>query len=81
MDLARRLSWFHKMSHTKWRIVILTFLATGLAVVLVANLSLGDKVIDEHVPTLYSVSDAQFLRNMNVMLGRRSLRVTARRRW
>jgi cardiolipin synthase len=69
MDLARRLSWFQKMSHTKWRIVILTFLATGLAVVLVANLSLGDKVIDEHVPTLYSVSDAQFLRNMNVMLG------------
>jgi cardiolipin synthase len=57
------------MSHTKWRIVILTFLATGLVVMLVANLSLGDKVIDEHVPTLYAVSDAQFLRNMNVMLG------------
>ena len=57
------------MGHTKWRIVILTFLATGLVVMLVANLSLGDKVIDENVPTLYAVSDPQFLRNMNVMLG------------
>ena len=69
MELVRRLSWFHKMSHTKWRIVILTFLATGLVVMLVANLSLGDKAIDENVPTLYAVSDPQFLRNMNVMLG------------
>ena len=69
MEFRRRLSWFHEMSHTKWRIVILTFLATGLVVMLIANLSLGDKVIDERVPTLYSVSDAQFLRNMNVMLG------------
>ena len=69
MEFARRLSWFHKMSHTKWRIVILTFLATGLAVVLIANLTLGDKVIDEDVPSLYAVADPQFLRNMNVMLG------------
>jgi len=51
------------------RTIFWTFLATAFAVVLVANLSLGDKHIDEDVPTLYSVSDAQFLRNMNVMLG------------
>jgi cardiolipin synthase len=38
-------------------------------VLLVANLSLGDKVIDEQVPTLYAVEDGQFLRSMNVLLG------------
>jgi cardiolipin synthase len=47
----------------------LTFLATGLAVMQIANLTLGDKVLDENVPTLYSVSVAQFRRNLNVMLG------------
>ncbi len=36
---------------------------------LVANLSLGDKVIDEEVPALYSVAEPQFLRSMNVLLG------------
>ncbi len=36
---------------------------------LVANLSLGDKVIDEQVPALYSVAEPQFLRSMNVLLG------------
>jgi cardiolipin synthase len=38
-------------------------------VLLIANLSLGDKVIDEDVPNLYSVADPQFLRSMNVLLG------------
>jgi cardiolipin synthase len=38
-------------------------------VLLVANLSLGDKVIDEEVPALYSVAEPQFLRSMNVLLG------------
>ena len=36
---------------------------------LIANLSLGDKVIDEDVPSLYPVADPQFLRSMNVLLG------------
>jgi cardiolipin synthase A/B len=54
---------------TKWKVGVLTFLATGLAVLLIANLSLGDKRIDERVPTLYPVEDAQFLRSMNVLLG------------
>ncbi|HWD22572.1 MAG TPA: cardiolipin synthase [Burkholderiales bacterium] len=36
---------------------------------LIANLSLGDKRIDERVPALYAVEDAQFLRSMNVLLG------------
>ena len=36
---------------------------------LIANLSLGDKRIDQDVPSLYSVADAQFLRSINVLLG------------
>ena len=46
-----------------------TFVATALAVLLIANLSLGDKHIEQRVETLYSVADPQFRRNMNVMLG------------
>jgi cardiolipin synthase len=69
MELVRRLGWFRTISHTKWRIAILTFFATGLVVVLIANLTLGDKVVDRQVPTLYSVSDPQFVRNLSVMLG------------
>ena len=57
------------MSHTTWRIAILTFLGTALGVLLVANLTLGDKVIDETVPSLYTVADPQFARTMSVMLG------------
>ena len=69
MELARRLGSLRSLSHAKWRIGILTFLATGLAVLLIANLSLGDKRIDEQVPALYTVEDPQFLRTMSVMLG------------
>ena len=69
MELARRIGWLRTLSHTTWRIVILTFLGTGLGVVLIANLTLGDKVIDENVPSLYSVADPQFVRTMSVMLG------------
>ena len=43
--------------------------ATALAVLLVANLSLGDKHIDTQVDTLYAAADAQFRRNVNVMFG------------
>ncbi|HYG55877.1 MAG TPA: cardiolipin synthase [Burkholderiales bacterium] len=46
-----------------------TFVLTALGVLLVANLTLGDKRIDQDVPALYAVADEQFLRNMNVMLG------------
>ncbi|HZM34108.1 MAG TPA: phospholipase D-like domain-containing protein [Burkholderiales bacterium] len=53
----------------KTRIVAATFVATTLAVLLVANLALGDKRIDEHVRTLYSVEEPQFRRVMEVMLG------------
>ena len=53
----------------RWRIGILTFLGTALAVLLVANLSLGDKVIDRQVASHYSVEDPQFRRTLNVLLG------------
>jgi cardiolipin synthase len=53
----------------KARIVVVTFVATTLAVLLVANLALGDKHIDQQVPVLYSVEDAQFRRSMGVILG------------
>jgi cardiolipin synthase len=69
VESVRRLGWLRAVSRTKWRIGILTFLGTALAVLLIANLSLGDKRIDEQVPSLYTVSDPQFLRTMNVMLG------------
>ena len=53
----------------KWLWSGATVVATALAVLLVANLSLGDKHIDKQVDTLYAASDAQFRRNVNVMFG------------
>jgi cardiolipin synthase len=49
--------------------VALVVAATGLVVLIAANLSLGDKAIDRNVPHLYSVAEPQFARSMNVMLG------------
>ena len=69
VELARHLGAVRRWSHTTWRIGILTFLATGLGVLLAANLSLGDKKIDTSVASLYGVGDAQFVRTMSVMLG------------
>ena len=42
---------------------------TALAVLLIANLSLGDKKIDKRVESLYSVSDPHFQRTIGTMLG------------
>jgi cardiolipin synthase A/B len=53
----------------KWLIGGFTFVATALAVLLIANLSLGDKRIEQRVETLYSTADPQFARNMNVVFG------------
>ena len=50
-------------------IILASVAATTLVVLLVANLMLGDKVIDRAVPTLYSVDDPQFRRSMGVLLG------------
>ena len=69
VELARRLGALRRLSDSAWRIALLTFLGTGLGVLLVANLTLGDKRIDQNVPSLYTVSDPQFVRTMGVMLG------------
>ena len=69
MELARRVDRLRRVSHTTWRIAILTFLGSGLAVLIAANLTLGDKKIDRSVPALYSVADPQFVRAMSVLLG------------
>ena len=53
----------------KWLWSAATVVATALAVLLVANLSLGDKHIDKRVDTLYAAADPQFRRNVNVMFG------------
>ena len=57
-----------KRGRKTW-IVAKTFVAAALIVLLVANLSLGDKRIEERVETLYTVADPQFRRTMDVMLG------------
>ena len=59
---------FRKISK-KWVIAGATFVATALLVLLVANLSLGDKRVEEKVATLYSAADPQFRRNVSVMFG------------
>jgi len=69
VELARHLGAVRRWSQTTWRIGILTFLATGLAVLAAANLSLGDKKIDTSVTSLYGVADPEFVRTMSVMLG------------
>ena len=69
VELARRLGALRRLSDSAWRIALLTFLGTGLGVLLVANLTLGDKRIDQNVPSLYTVSEPQFVRTMGVMLG------------
>jgi hypothetical protein len=53
----------------KAKIVLATFVATALAVLLIANLALGDKRIDRQVRTLYALEAPQFRRVMEVMLG------------
>jgi len=53
----------------KFYIAAVSITATFIAVVLVLNLSLGDKQIDRKVGHLYETSAPQFLRSMGVLLG------------
>jgi cardiolipin synthase len=48
---------------------LLVALGMGLAVLVVANLALGDKRIDTHVEHLYPVESPQFSRAMGALLG------------
>ncbi len=52
-----------------WLGYFLVAAAVGLAVLVVANLALGDKRIDTRVEHLYPVDSPQFRRAMNVLLG------------
>ena len=69
MELVRRLGRLRRAGRSSWRIAIVTFLGTGLAVLLLANLALGDKRIDQSVPSLYAVAEPQFARTAGAMLG------------
>ena len=51
------------------RTVLATVALTALAVLLIANFSLGDKKIDKRIEPLYTVSDPQFRRKIDAMLG------------
>ena len=48
---------------------IATFLLTAAGLVLLLNLTLGNKQIDDRIETEYSVADPQFLRAMGSLLG------------
>ncbi len=48
---------------------VLTFLVTAAALLLLFNLTLGDKQIDARIEAAYSVSDPQFQRTMGALLG------------
>ena len=49
--------------------VLITFVLTLLAVLVVLNISGGEKKIDQRIPHLYSIADPQFHRTMGVLLG------------
>jgi len=48
---------------------VLTIVVTTAALLLLFNLTLGDKQIDARIEASYSVSDPQFLRTMGALLG------------
>jgi cardiolipin synthase len=53
----------------KWLVAFMAVVVTAFAVVLVLNLSIGDKKIDRVVPHRYGVEDELFLRTMGALLG------------
>ena len=53
----------------KTKVILVTVVITAIVVVLLLNLSLGDKQVDRKIESLYSIAEAQFARTMGVMLG------------
>jgi cardiolipin synthase len=49
--------------------ILLTVLATAFVVLLIANLSLGNKRVDQRVSSLYAAGSVQFARTMGAILG------------
>ena len=58
-----------KRSRSTLAAVLITFVLTLLAVLVVLNFSGGEKKIDQRIPHLYSIGDPQFHRTMGVLLG------------
>ncbi|RZL39585.1 MAG: cardiolipin synthase B [Rubrivivax sp.] len=52
-----------------WVVILATFTATLLAVLLFQNLSTAEKKIDEKLPKLYETDDAEFRRSLSALLG------------
>jgi len=50
-------------------VVLITVLITAIVVVVVLNLTLGDKPIDRQIESLYSTRSPEFARTMGVLLG------------
>jgi cardiolipin synthase A/B len=57
------------LKRKRWRVALVTLVATALVVVIGANLSLGDKQVDRQIKTLYATADEQFARTMSAVLG------------
>jgi len=53
----------------KTKVILATVVITAIVVVLLLNLSLGDKQVDRKIESLYSIAEPQFARTMGVMLG------------
>jgi len=49
--------------------ILLTALATLIVVLVIANLSSGEKTIEHNIERLYASDDPQFLRSMGLLLG------------
>ncbi|MGZ8198062.1 MAG: cardiolipin synthase [Burkholderiales bacterium] len=59
----------HSRKKRNWPLIVGSVAASAVALVVFANLTLGDKPIDTSVPTLYSAEDEQFVQTMGSMLG------------
>jgi cardiolipin synthase A/B len=49
--------------------ILLTAFATLIVVLVIANLSSGEKKIEHNIERLYASDDPQFLRSMGLLLG------------
>ena len=59
----------HMLTRKRILIIIATVLITGVAVLLVLNLSVGENKVTRRIANLYAIDDPQFLLTMGVLLG------------
>ncbi|MGE4225506.1 MAG: phosphatidylserine/phosphatidylglycerophosphate/cardiolipin synthase family protein [Vicinamibacterales bacterium] len=53
----------------RWRVILATVVATGIAIALLMNFAVPEKQLEVHVAHRFAVADPQFRREMRVMLG------------